>query len=254
MLYSVRMRAAQGGAHEQGGRHISGAERLTEEWRTETVVAEMVARAFAHSRGQADFINLTLERVHEEEVMKVPLLPIRAIKVDDMVAGRQAALDRLLVAGVTRAAAYQGMERLIALLDSIRGAILVDASTGERLAESLFPDGIRVSRMDIEDAQQYQDLLTEWGQGNSHLSEALVLASKVAAGPGIMAELCWSDDPEYTAGYVATPTEYCRITHLKSYGSPVGGRVFFVQPGTNLAALTTYLRRQPVLVAVGGKF
>ena len=28
MHYSVRMRAAQGGSHENGGRHISGAERL----------------------------------------------------------------------------------------------------------------------------------------------------------------------------------------------------------------------------------
>lgn len=28
MLYSVRMRAAEGGSHEQGGKHISGAEKL----------------------------------------------------------------------------------------------------------------------------------------------------------------------------------------------------------------------------------
>ena len=28
MLYSIRMRSAQGGAHEHGGHHISGAERL----------------------------------------------------------------------------------------------------------------------------------------------------------------------------------------------------------------------------------
>jgi len=27
-LYSVRMRAAQGGPHEKGGHHISGAERI----------------------------------------------------------------------------------------------------------------------------------------------------------------------------------------------------------------------------------
>lgn len=27
-LYSVRMRAAQGGPHENGGHHISGAERI----------------------------------------------------------------------------------------------------------------------------------------------------------------------------------------------------------------------------------
>ena len=28
MVYSIRMRAAKGGPHEQGGSHISGAERL----------------------------------------------------------------------------------------------------------------------------------------------------------------------------------------------------------------------------------
>lgn len=31
MLYSVKMRSAQGGPHEQGGRHISGAERILSE-------------------------------------------------------------------------------------------------------------------------------------------------------------------------------------------------------------------------------
>ena len=31
MLYSIRMRASQGGPHEEGGRHISGAERILPE-------------------------------------------------------------------------------------------------------------------------------------------------------------------------------------------------------------------------------
>ena len=31
MVYSIRMRSAQGGPHEQGGSHISGAERLVSE-------------------------------------------------------------------------------------------------------------------------------------------------------------------------------------------------------------------------------
>ena len=30
-LYSIRMRGAEGGPHEEGGRHISGAERIVEE-------------------------------------------------------------------------------------------------------------------------------------------------------------------------------------------------------------------------------
>ena len=35
MLYSVKMRSAQGGPHEQGGRHISGAERILSEEKKE---------------------------------------------------------------------------------------------------------------------------------------------------------------------------------------------------------------------------
>jgi 6-carboxyhexanoate--CoA ligase len=35
MLYSVKMRSAQGGPHEQGGRHISGAERILSEEKIE---------------------------------------------------------------------------------------------------------------------------------------------------------------------------------------------------------------------------
>lgn len=253
MLYSVRMRAAQGGAHEQGGRHISGAERLVAAGNIEPIIAAMVDRAFTHSRGQADFVNLTIEKVNREEVVTVPLLPMRQIQVADMVAGRQAALEQLQAAGVALMAANLGMELLSGLPDSMRGAILVQAHTGERLAESLFPGGIRVSKMDVNDEQKYKALLESWGKRNTHLREALILASKVAAGPGIVAELCWSDDPEYTAGYVASPQEYCRITQLKAYGSPIGGRVFFVNPGTDLAALITYLRKQTVLVAVGDK-
>ena len=63
MHFSVRMRAAQGGAHENGGRHISGAERLIpRELLLETTQA-MVQRALEHSRGNADFIRLTVEAV-----------------------------------------------------------------------------------------------------------------------------------------------------------------------------------------------
>jgi len=38
MLYSVKMRSAQGGPHEQGGRHISGAERILSEEKIEQAI------------------------------------------------------------------------------------------------------------------------------------------------------------------------------------------------------------------------
>ena len=45
MLYSVKMRSAQGGPHEQGGRHISGAERILSEEKIEQAI---VASCIGH--------------------------------------------------------------------------------------------------------------------------------------------------------------------------------------------------------------
>ena len=45
MLYSVKMRSAQGGPHEQGGRHISGAERILSEEKIEQAIVAMLHRA-----------------------------------------------------------------------------------------------------------------------------------------------------------------------------------------------------------------
>ena len=63
MLYSLKMRAAQGGSHEQGGKHISGAERLVNAQDLEGQVAKMLARAQNHERGRADFINIKIQEI-----------------------------------------------------------------------------------------------------------------------------------------------------------------------------------------------
>ena len=53
---------------------------------------------------------------------------------------------------------------------------------------------------------------------NVHMREALVLATKVQSCPGIVGELCWSDDPDYTVGYVACNGIYHRIPNMKEMG------------------------------------
>lgn len=247
MLYSVRMRSAQGGSHENGGRHISGAERLVAADEISTVAAGMVERALAHSRGQADFINIQVDMVAEEQIKRVPLLPIHTLAVTDYRQGRSAALRQLEAAGVSEQAAREGMEQLLALDDSLRGAMLVCAETGQRLDHSN-RRGIRVSRMDSSDAVGYRQFLERQGLCGIHAREAMLLAAKVISAPGVVAELCWSDDPEYTAGYVASSQGYTRVTQLKELGSPHGGRVFFIKPDTQIARLEQYLQNQPVLV------
>lgn len=247
MLYSVRMRAAQGGAHEAGGRHISGAERITGGEDIAKTAAAMLERALTHSRGQADFINIQVEAVAAQQVHYVPLLPIHTFAVDGYEAGRQQALSLLAECGVSQEAARAGMASLLALPDSMRGAMLLCAETGRRL-DGQGMRGVRVSRMDSADPVGYHGFLTDLGLAGEHAREAMVLAAKVAAAPGVLAELCWSDDPDYTAGYVAFRQGYMRISQLKPTGSPQGGRVFFLQPGTPLAELEEYLTSCPVLV------
>ena len=79
--------------------------------------------------------------------------------------------------------------------------------------------------------------------------EALALATKVAHAPGIIAELCWSDDPDYTAGYVASPRiGYVRFPVLKLPDDPRGGRVFFVD--RNTLDIEAFIKLSPIRTGV----
>ncbi len=249
MLCSVRMRAAQGGSHEEGGKHISGAERLVSKEQLPVIAAAMINRALFHSRGEADFINITVETVPAQNIEEIACLSIVTSKVSGVTAGREAAKAELVRAGVSPAAVLTGMEALAGLRTSMRGAMLLDAQTGKRL-DDRGERGIRVSRMDILDEENYIGWLKQQGYDNTHIREATILASKVMAAPGAVAELCWSDDPEYVAGYVAIPRAYTRFSQLKCYGSPIGGRIIFVKENTDVEQLIDYLQYQAVLIKV----
>lgn len=246
-LYSIRMRSSR------NERHISGAEKLTSASRLDEVAAAMVRRALQHDKGQAEQIYLTLEKVDPAQIMRLALPNIRTVCVESVDEGRAAALSMLVKAGVTLKAARSAMDVMAEGAapngESMRGAMLVDAVTGLRL-ERDFYRGVRVSRMDLDDvaACSLHRMLQPAGLYNQHVSEALVLAAKVLHAPGIVAELCWSDDPGYTAGYVASPSSgYVRFPLLKPLGEFRGGRAFFVTPEVDLEHLSYYLEKQVVL-------
>jgi 6-carboxyhexanoate--CoA ligase len=248
-LYSIRMHAALGGAH------LSGAERLAPASELERLAAELVGRALAHPRGVAESIRLTVEALEPSTVRFGRLPDLRTVTVADWRQGREAAHALLIDAGVGPAAARCAMDTLAAGAapegGSMRGAMLVDAAGGERLE----PDrarGVRASRMDLtpETARRLREGLAALGLDNPHVREALVLSAKVLSTPGIVAELCWSDDPDYTAGYVASPAHgYVRFSHLKPLGEERGGRAFFVRrEGFDLAAAIEHLERSALLI------
>ena len=70
-LYSIRMRGAEGGPHDEGGRHKSGAERIVDEGDLQSVASALIHRALHHSKGKSDFINIRIDAIHDEDIMYV---------------------------------------------------------------------------------------------------------------------------------------------------------------------------------------
>lgn len=252
-LYSVRMRAAL------GGRHLAGAERLVAGAAVSKVTAELTQRAMLCSDGPADEIHCSIERIESARVRYACLPDVSTSQVDDWRQGRRLASQLLTRAGVCAEVA----SRALALLADgagpggavMRGAVIMDAVNGERL-EADPRRGVRVSRMDITAALRPRLVksLAAAGLGHHRVLEALTLAGKVLLAPGLVAELCWSDDPAYSAGYVAAPQAgYQRIDILKPAGDRRGGRVFFVErEAAPLSALVDYLERQAILFDAAG--
>jgi 6-carboxyhexanoate--CoA ligase len=110
---------------------------------------------------------------------------------------------------------------------ALPGAAVFDPETGERLNEDRGP--VRASHLDYSPAGREAACraLAEHGLSHFRTLEALAVASKVVWS-GVAAELCWSDDPDYAAGYVATARSgYVRFPRFKP-GGAAGGRVFFI--------------------------
>ena len=237
-LYSVRMRAAQGGPHENGGHHISGAERIVKLDDVGTIAQSLAERALHHSKGTADFINITVDLIPPEKISYIDCLKVEEHKTGSIPESHQLATELLQGTTITETAVRKAISMLKSLDRSMRGAMLVDAISGERLDEG--NRGVRVSHMDSFDSHALGD--------NEHMREALVLASKVQSADGVVGELCWSDDPDYTVGYVACNGVYHRLPHMKELGSDIGGRVFFVQSDIDSESVIEYLESAPVLV------
>lgn len=223
----------------RNGEHVSGAERIVRECDVAKTLSSLAERALNHSKGRPDFINLKVE--DPGEIRRLTALDVVTNATATPEEGRAKAIELLKAAGVDRAAEVMDLFR-----DSyaMRGAMLVDADTLERLE----PDrdrGVRATRMDAAES-----LCGGASCGKNHFAEAIVLATKVANAPGIVGEVCVSDDPDYVTGYVAAKgIGYQRITVMKDMGDPCGGRIFLYRGAREgVADAIRYLEGQSVVV------
>ncbi len=228
-VYNVKMRA------EKERRHISGAERLISKDQIQQAMAALIERAMHHPNGEPDAVSVTVKRVD------LPLRIIPALPVSERFT-RTPEEARLALAAELRSMGLSPEPILEAFyqLTGMRGAVLLDVRT----LCPLEPDGRRGIRATCMDYSGNR------GGPKNHLKEALCLASKVVSCPGIIGELCMSDDPGYTTGYFASQgSGYVRLTNIKAKGDPRGGRIFlFDGAAGDVTECIRFLEEMPVLV------
>lgn len=232
--YSIKMRASK------NGKHVSGAERILPQQDMAAAIGALSERALHHGLGRADFINIKMEEVLPDELQYLDALPV-STRPAPTIEGSYAIM-RSILAELGLAAKADELIDLLRHVHPMRGAVLYDVATGQRLE----PDqerGIRVTYMDAEGASC-------GGSNKNHFREAIVLATKVVHAPGVISELCMSDDPEYVTGYISSKQHgYVRLTPLKAVRDPHGGRVFIFDSRKAKAEDTIhYLEKQKVLV------
>ena len=232
------------------GMHISGAEGLFEASDISRQVNLYTKRALNHPKGKPDNITITVEEIKDnaQNITSLPVFTLKCGLQDEA----KAHIRRLLLAnGVSINSIQHGLDILYGGLSN-RGAVLMRLSSAEIALSGV----IRVSRLGIsKDAQRGLSLkLKKHGINTETVKEALILASKVSNAPGIRAELCISDDPDYTTGYVSSGSiGYIRIPSIKEAGSSAGGRIFFIEEDADVTALAEYLRSKPVMITKTGK-
>lgn len=238
-LYNIRMRSSE------NNNHISGAERIVKYKNIHTCVSSMIDRSFDHKRGKPDFVSLKIEKIEEEINIIPPISSIRNIK-NNSVKTTLHTIKQVLKPLKLNELLINSMYETITTGTSISGAMLIDINSGKRLDNK--ENGIRVSRVDWQEATK-EDLIKQHPHSNSERKlEAIALASKVQRS-GVMAELCCSDDPHYTTGYIALNNTYIRIPNMKKENSLSGGRIFLIDSEKNHIYKTIqFLEKKPVLL------
>jgi len=238
--YSIRMRSARDGIH------ISGAEGIYERRDILDIIRSYTNRALTHEKGRAEEIRLTIEEL-KERPERIPSLPLCTINTRTPQMVKKVVRELLMSVGITERAIEEAFNAITTGI-VMRGAMLMNIE-GVRLEPDLLR-GVRVTRMGITKtaSRTLSRRLGRLGLNNTTVKEALILASKVHRHPMVLGELCISDDPNYTTGYVATRRYgYVRLPHIKSRGSTYGGRAFFITGG-EVNTLIKYLQTTPVLI------
>lgn len=121
-LYSIKMRASKNNSH------VSGAERIIKQSAIAGTIGQLAERALHHGLGRADFINIKMEEVKEDELLHLDALPVSARPAKTPEESYTIMHGILLEMGLTDAESSRIIQ-LIRTVHPMRGAILYDLAT-----------------------------------------------------------------------------------------------------------------------------
>ena len=227
--------------------HISGAEGLYETAETLGIVKKYIGRALEHPKGKADRIVITIESIRRRP-KRISSLPVTTVSSRSPLEGKRLVRKLLCSLGISDKAISAALTTLGK--GEMRGASVIAAESGARIERDR-ERGVRASRLGITrlSLKRLEAALSGCKLNTETVKEAIILASKVVSSRGVVAELCISDDPDYTTGYVASRRYgYVRIPNIKLRGSKTGGRAFFIEDASAAGEVTAYLERTPVII------
>ncbi len=230
--------------------HISGAEGIYEEAEILKIAREYTKRALNHPRGKPDNIVITVEKI-KQKPKKVQLLPVTTLRCKSPDEAKTIIFQMLSNIGISTEAIKNSV-KVFNSQKTMRGAAIILKESGIRV-EPEKERGVRVSRLGIEKAAEKALVkkLSKMSVNTITVKEALILASKVASCADVLAEVCISDDPDYTTGYIASKQlGYLRIPNIKEYGQKHGGRVFLIKEDADISRLINYLEKIPIILTV----
>jgi len=227
-----------------GGRHVSGQERIV----TEDLLEETILELHRRPKGEWDFQSIKVEKLSSPPEVVERSLPLKDHRFSCVPLAHSfvsALFEEKL--GIDRSLVRRWLAKLTSGVgpggQNLPGALLVDPQTGEVLNGG---NPVRTILFDWLDRPRVKRLLLQRGFTERTL-DALALATKNAL-CGVEAELCVSDDPDYTTGYAASPElGYLRVAPMKEKKSPFGGRVYFVRK-ENARRVVECLRKRAVLI------
>ena len=238
------MRGATPVDHNLGGQHISGAECITIEDDLKKDVLNLLNRALNHPKGKSDFINISIQKIHDASLIKyINPLEITTVDKSHNPMYPNLILEKL---GFTSDKIEKALNSLFSL-KNIKGALIISFDDYIEFKDQV----VRCSNIDYH--MELKEDLNKFLNNNNflgkYLKDALCLSSKICNDENVICELCISDDKEYTTGYISSKElGYIRIKNFKPINHKYGGRIIFIKNKEKLNETLEYLKKEPVLI------